>query len=109
MSVRPTTSTSPEQATFTPAELRILPLLATYLTLGGIADRLGVRRSTVKTHVVSIYKKLGVSTRTQAIERAQARGWLLEATAITARNAESRDTPDERGGRTSATGAIDQA
>jgi LuxR family transcriptional regulator, maltose regulon positive regulatory protein len=61
---------------FTPAEERVLPLLATYLTLGRIADRLGVRRSTVKTHVMSIYKKLGTSNRTQAVEQAEAAGFL---------------------------------
>ena len=56
----------------------MLPLLATYLTIEGIADRLGVRRSTVKTHVVSIYKKLDATNRTEAIERAEARGLLRE-------------------------------
>jgi DNA-binding NarL/FixJ family response regulator len=60
----------------TPAETRILPLLATYLTLDGIADRLEVRRSTVKTHVMSIYRKLGVSNRANAIERAEDGGYL---------------------------------
>ncbi len=59
----------------------MLPLLATYLTLGGIADRLGVRRSTVKTHVVSIYKKLGAANRAQAVERAAVRGFLDDAPA----------------------------
>jgi DNA-binding NarL/FixJ family response regulator len=64
---------------FTPAGERVLPLLATYLTLNAIADRLSVRRSTVKTHVVSIYKKLGVTDRTQAVERAEERGLLTPA------------------------------
>ena len=41
-----------EPVRFTQAEAWVLPLLATYLTLSGIADRLGVGRSTVKTHVV---------------------------------------------------------
>jgi LuxR family transcriptional regulator, maltose regulon positive regulatory protein len=69
-----------EPVRFTQAEARVLPLLATYLTLSGIADRLGVRRSTVKTHVVSIYKKLGVSNRTQAVDGAEARGFLPKET-----------------------------
>jgi DNA-binding CsgD family transcriptional regulator len=68
-----------EPIRLTPAEARVLPWLATYLTLEGIAKRLGVSRSTVKTHVVSIYKKLGVSTRTQAIEHAEEIGLLPEA------------------------------
>jgi LuxR family transcriptional regulator, maltose regulon positive regulatory protein len=65
-----------EPVRFTPAEARVLPFLASYLTLEGIADRLGVRRSTVKTHVVSIYKKLGATTRTQAVQLAEAGGFL---------------------------------
>lgn len=80
----PRVSGSPhESVTLTPAEVRVLPLLATYLTLDGIADRLGVRRSTVKTHVVGIYRKLGVSTRTAAIESAMARGLLPESSSST--------------------------
>ncbi len=65
----------------TPAEARLLPLLATYLTLGGIATRLGVRRSTVKSHVASIYRKLGVGKRADAVEAARADG-LLDGTAL---------------------------
>jgi DNA-binding CsgD family transcriptional regulator len=60
----------------TPAEARVLPLLATHLTLTGIGDRLGVRRSTVKTHVASIYRKFGATTRAQAVERAEVGGYL---------------------------------
>jgi LuxR family transcriptional regulator, maltose regulon positive regulatory protein len=60
----------------TPAEARVLPLLATHLTLSAIADQLGVRRSTVKTHVASIYRKFGATTRAEAVERAQATGAL---------------------------------
>jgi LuxR family maltose regulon positive regulatory protein len=76
---------------FTPAEARVLPLLATYLTLGGIADRLGVRRSTVKTHVVSIYKKLGAANRAEAVERAAVGGFLDDASAVgPSRSAQTR-------------------
>ena len=86
MAPHPTTASMESRSnhrepTFTRAEARVLPLLATYLTLEGIAQRLGVSRSTVKTHVVNIYRKLGVSTRAQAIERAQAGGLLTDATA----------------------------
>ena len=65
----------------------MLPFLATYLTIEGIADRLGVRRSTVKTHVVNIYKKLGVTSRAQAIQSAEAGGLLVEATPTAPRRA----------------------
>jgi LuxR family transcriptional regulator, maltose regulon positive regulatory protein len=70
---------SRRDVSFTPAESRVLPLLATYLTLGGIATRLGVRRSTVKSHVASIYKKLGVTKRAEAVEVARAAGLLAAA------------------------------
>ena len=64
--------------TLTPAELRVLPLLLTHLTLGGIADRLHLSRHTVKAQVESMYSKLGVHTRDDAVARARAVG-LLEA------------------------------
>jgi len=53
----------------TPAEQRILELLptSTYLQM---ADTLAVSRNTVKTHLRSIYQKLGATSRSQAIERA---------------------------------------
>jgi LuxR family maltose regulon positive regulatory protein len=41
-----------------------------------IADRLGVSRHTVKTQVVSIYGKLGVSSRGDAVDRAIELGLL---------------------------------
>jgi LuxR family maltose regulon positive regulatory protein len=53
----------------TAAEVRILELLptSTYLQIAAI---LYVSRNTVKTHLRSIYQKLGVASRTEAIERA---------------------------------------
>jgi LuxR family transcriptional regulator, maltose regulon positive regulatory protein len=54
----------------TGAELRLLPYLATHLTVPEIASRLFVSRNTAKTEAVSIYRKFGASSRTQAIERA---------------------------------------
>jgi LuxR family transcriptional regulator, maltose regulon positive regulatory protein len=55
----------------TPAELRLLPLLATQLSFREIAGQLFVSVHTVKAQVTSIYRKLAVSSRTQAIERAR--------------------------------------
>jgi LuxR family maltose regulon positive regulatory protein len=52
----------------TPAELRLVPFLATHLSLQDIADRLHLARPTVKTHVASIYDKLGVTCRSNAVE-----------------------------------------
>jgi LuxR family maltose regulon positive regulatory protein len=62
----------------TGAELRLLPYLATHLMFPEIASRLFISRNTVKTEAVSIYRKLGVSSRSGAIERAVAVG-LLES------------------------------
>jgi LuxR family maltose regulon positive regulatory protein len=63
-------------SSLTAAELRLLPLLATHLSYGEIGERLIVSRNTVKTHAVSIFRKLGVSSRTEAIERAKEIGLL---------------------------------
>jgi LuxR family maltose regulon positive regulatory protein len=54
-------------AGLTPAELRLLPLLATHLTFREIATELEVSRNTVKTQAISIYRKLRVSGRSDAI------------------------------------------
>ncbi len=53
----------------TPAELRVLKLLPTS-TYPQIAATLFISCSTVKTHLRSVYYKLGAATRSEAIERA---------------------------------------
>jgi LuxR family maltose regulon positive regulatory protein len=53
----------------TAAELRILKLLPTSTYLQ-IAETLYISRNTVKVHLRSVYQKLGVASRAQAIERA---------------------------------------
>jgi LuxR family maltose regulon positive regulatory protein len=53
----------------TAAEQRVLTLLPTSTYLQ-IADTLRVSRNTVKTHLQSIYRKLGAPSRSAAIERA---------------------------------------
>ena len=60
----------------TGAELRLLPYLATHLTFPEIATRLFLSRNTIKTEAVSVYRKLGASSRSQAIERAVEVGLL---------------------------------
>jgi len=52
----------------TAAELRLIHFLPTHLSLQEIADRLYLSRPTVKTHVASIYGKLGVQGRSEAVE-----------------------------------------
>jgi len=72
-------------STLTPAELRVLPMLATHLTFEEIGDRLGVTRHTVKAHAVSIYGKLQASGRSEAIERAISTGLLEPLPALAPR------------------------
>jgi LuxR family transcriptional regulator, maltose regulon positive regulatory protein len=58
------------------AELRLLPLLATHLTFREVGQRLYVSQHTVKSQALSIYRKLGVSSRGQAVQRVQEIGLL---------------------------------
>jgi LuxR family transcriptional regulator, maltose regulon positive regulatory protein len=77
----------------TPAELRLLPLLATQRSLPEIADQQFLSVHTIKAQVTSIYRKLGVSSRTQAIDRAQGLG-LLPVPALAARSPQSQRGAD---------------
>ena len=65
-------------STLTLAELRLLPLLTTHLSFREIGERLYVSQNTVKTQAISIYRKLEVTSRSEAIERAVKLG-LLDA------------------------------
>jgi LuxR family transcriptional regulator, maltose regulon positive regulatory protein len=60
----------------TRAELRLLPYLQTHLTADRIAERLFVSNWTVKTEIKSIYRKLGVSSRHDAVQKATTIGLL---------------------------------
>ena len=57
------------------AELLLL-LLAIHLSFPEIGQRLYVSRNTVKTQAVSIYRKLGASSRSEAVQRLQEIGLL---------------------------------
>jgi LuxR family maltose regulon positive regulatory protein len=61
-------------SSLTTAELRLLPLLPTHLTFREIGQRLYVSQHTVKTQAMSIYRKLGASSRSQAVQRLQQLG-----------------------------------
>jgi LuxR family maltose regulon positive regulatory protein len=63
-------------SSLTTAELRLLPLLPSHLSLAEIGERLFVSRNTVKTQAISIYRKLGVSTRRETIDRMQELGLI---------------------------------
>lgn len=60
----------------TEAELRVLGQLPTHRSLEEIGRELYISRNTVKTHAVSIYRKLGVSGRSAAVDRARVLGVL---------------------------------
>jgi LuxR family maltose regulon positive regulatory protein len=63
-------------APLTAAELRLLPYLQTHLTASGIAERLFISIHTVNAEIRSIYRKLGVSSRGDAVQKATAIGLL---------------------------------
>jgi LuxR family maltose regulon positive regulatory protein len=60
----------------TERELDVLHLLPGELTTRQIAQSLYVALSTVRTQVKSIYRKLGVSSREQAVNEARDRGLI---------------------------------
>jgi LuxR family maltose regulon positive regulatory protein len=66
----------PGVSTLTTAEVHLLPLLPTHLNFSEIGQRLYISKHTVKTQAVSIYRKLGTSSRSQAVQRLQEIGLL---------------------------------
>jgi LuxR family transcriptional regulator, maltose regulon positive regulatory protein len=69
-------------AVLTTAELRILRFMPTHLSFREIAEHAHVSANTVKSHANAVYRKLGVSCRSEAVSRAREIGLL--------------DVPDER-------------
>jgi LuxR family maltose regulon positive regulatory protein len=69
-------SSAPGASALTGAELRLLPLLSTHLSFPEIGAELFVSRTTIKTQALSIYRKLGVPSRSQAVARARELGLL---------------------------------
>jgi LuxR family maltose regulon positive regulatory protein len=63
-------------STLTAAELRLLPLLPTHLTYAEMGEQLFISRHTVKTHAGSVYRKLGASSRKEAVDRITELGLL---------------------------------
>jgi LuxR family transcriptional regulator, maltose regulon positive regulatory protein len=61
-------------SSLTAAELRLLPLLSTHLSYQEIGERLHISKNTVKTQAYSAYRKLGVSSRSEAVIRARELG-----------------------------------
>ncbi len=61
-------------SSLTAAELRLLPLLSTHLSYAEIGERLYVSKNTIKTQAYSAYRKLGVSSRSEAVVRTRELG-----------------------------------
>ena len=66
----------PGASALTAAELRLLPLLSTHLSVPEIAAEMYLSPHTIKSQLRSIYRKLGVSSRNQAITQARELGLL---------------------------------
>ena len=60
----------------TAAELRLLPMLSTHLSMPEIAEELFLSRNTIKSQAISIYRNLGTSSRNQAVIRSRELGLL---------------------------------
>ncbi len=66
----------PGASALTVAELRLLPLLSTHLSFPEIGAELFLSRTTIKSQALSIYRKLGAQSRSQAVARARELGLL---------------------------------
>lgn len=66
----------PAPATLTPRETEVLRLVADGLSNRAIGERLFVGESTVKTHLLRAFEKLGVNDRTRAVTLAMQRGLI---------------------------------
>lgn len=65
-----------QQTRLSARELQVVRLLAEDATQQEIADQLFVSFNTLKTHIKTIYRKLGVNSRGAAVIRAEREGWL---------------------------------
>ena len=61
----------------TDRELDVLRLAAQGLTNRAIGHQLGISHRTVQGHLQSIYGKLGVNSRTEAVTESLRRGWIV--------------------------------
>lgn len=72
-----TTAVPEEQKILSVRELEVLGELAQGITNREIAEKLCISQATVKTHVLSIFSKLGVSTRMMAVKEGRKKGFIL--------------------------------
>jgi len=59
-----------------PRELEVIDLTAKGMSNKEIANQLVISERTVQTHLVNIFRKLGASSRTQAVLYALKEGWI---------------------------------
>jgi NarL family two-component system response regulator LiaR len=76
VSGRPTEATD-QIETLTDRELDVLRLAARGLTNRAIGHELSISHRTVQGHLQSVYGKLGVNSRTEAVTEALKRGWIV--------------------------------
>lgn len=77
--LRETSGTGVAPDPLTLAETRVLQYLPTHLSFPEIADELFLSRFTVKTQALAVYRKLGVHSRREAVERARSLGLIPHA------------------------------
>ena len=85
-----------KRSNLTAAEMRLMPFLPTHLSFREIGNRLHLSRNTIKTQAIAVYRKLGVSTRGEAIEEAVRLG-LVDDTWLTAKEPLRDDEPSRPG------------
>jgi LuxR family maltose regulon positive regulatory protein len=69
-------SNAPGASALTGAELRLLPMLCTHLSLPEIGAELFLSPHTIKSQAYSLYRKLEVTSRSQAVARSRELGLL---------------------------------
>ena len=69
-------NSAPGASALTTAELRLLPLLSTHMSLPEIAQAMFLSRNTIRSQAYSMYRKLDVSSRSQAVTQARRLGLL---------------------------------
>jgi DNA-binding NarL/FixJ family response regulator len=74
---QPRRSATEADATLTPREIEVLRMLAEGLANKNIAWRMGISEHTVKFHIASIFTKLNVSSRAEAVAIGMRQGLIL--------------------------------
>jgi LuxR family maltose regulon positive regulatory protein len=69
-------SSAPGASSLTAAEMRLLPMLSTHLSFPEIAEELFLSPHTVKSQAMSLYRRLGASSRSEAVTRSRELGLL---------------------------------